>query len=23
MVVSSLTSSKYCDIGEKSLKLNT
>jgi len=23
MVVSSLTSSKYCNIGEKSLKLNT
>jgi len=23
MVVSSLTLSKYCDIGEKSLKLNT
>jgi len=23
MVVSSLTSSEYCDIGEKSLKLNT
>jgi len=23
MVVSSLTSSKYCDVDEKSLKLNT